>query len=44
MNMRFRFADTTGLKVDPLEVVLTVFWFLVCSSPALAFVAFQVWG
>jgi hypothetical protein len=40
----FRFADTTGLKVDAREVALTLFWFVAGSSPALAFFAFQVWG
>ena len=40
----FRFADTTGLKVSPIEVAASVFWFLVGSSPALALVAFQLWG
>lgn len=44
MNMQFRFADTTGLKVEPREVLATVFWFLVGSSPAIAFYAYQIWG
>ena len=44
MDMHFRFADTTGLRVSAGEVAATIFWFLVGSSPALAFVAFQVWG
>lgn len=40
----FRLVDTTGLKVNPWEVALSLFWLLVGSSPALAFVAFQIWG
>lgn len=44
MDLHFRFFDTTGLKVDAREVALTIFWFLVGSSPALAFVAYQLWG
>ena len=44
MDLRIRIVDTTGTPLCLGEVLSSIFWFLVGSSPALAFFAFQVWG